>query len=153
VFENVSFEHFFDGVGKLHARVGEELDAIVLVRIVGSRDHDASLKIILADKASDARSGDDARESHGAAPLRDAGGEESGDVRAGFAGVHADENVCGGVFAKQIVGKRAADSKESGVVEGWCAGNAADSVSAEKLFGHEKVAAKTQEDRPQESLT
>ena len=64
-------------------------------------------------------------------------------MRAGFASVHPDEHVGGGVFAKQIGGKRASGGKKSGVVERRSAGNAANTVGSEKFFGHERLAAKT----------
>jgi hypothetical protein len=73
--------------------------------------------------------------------LRETSREKSGDVWAGFARVHADENVSGGVVAKEVGGERAAGGKESGVVERGGAGNAANAVGSEKFFGHERGAA------------
>ncbi len=64
-------------------------------------------------------------------------------MRAGFASVHADENVGGGVLAEQIGGERAPGGKKSGVIERRSAGNAANSIGSEKFFGHERLAAKT----------
>jgi hypothetical protein len=143
MFENVRFEGFFDGIWELHACVREQLYAVVMVRIVGGGDDDAGLKIILADEAGDAGCGDDACKGYGCTSLCKAGGEKSGDVRAGFAGVHANENVGRGVFAKQISTERAAGGEESGVIERRSAGNAANSIGSEKFFGHERLAAKT----------
>jgi len=60
---------------------------------------------------------------------------------AGFAGVHADENVSGGMLAKQISGERTACGEKSGVVERRSAGNAANAIGSEKFFGHEWLAA------------
>ena len=62
---------------------------------------------------------------------------------AGFARVHADENVSSGMLAQQIGGERTAGGEKSGVVERRCAGNAANAVGSEKFFGHERLAAKT----------
>ena len=73
------------------------------------------------------------------AGLREARSEESGDVRAGFSRVHADENVSGGVLAEQIGGERTAGGKKSGVVERRSAGDAANAVGSEKFFGHERL--------------
>jgi hypothetical protein len=143
VLENVNFEFFFDGIRELHACVREKLYTVIVIRIVGGGDDHASLKIILADKAGDARCGDDPCESDRTAGLRKSGGEESCDVRAGFASVHADENVGGGVFAKQISGERTAGGEKSGVIERRSARNAANSIGSEKFFGHERLAAKT----------
>jgi len=141
MLENVSFQLFFHGVGELHACVGEEFYAVVVVGIVrGGNDH-AGLKIILADEAGNARGGDYAGESYRTAALCEASSEESGDVRAGFASVHADEDVSGRVLAKKICGERTASGKKSGVVERRCAGNAANAIGSEKFFGHERGAA------------
>ena len=123
MLKNIRFERFFDGIGEFHAGVGEKFYAVVVIRIVRSGNHNAGLKIILADQAGDAGSGDDARESDGRARLRETGGKESGDVRAGFARVHADEDVSSGMFAdadrrarERPVAKRVASS--SGGVPG-----------------------------------
>ncbi len=60
MFENVRFEGLFDRVRELHACVREKFYTVVVVRIVRGGDNHASLKIILADEAGDARSGDNA---------------------------------------------------------------------------------------------
>ena len=143
MLEDVRFERFFDGIRELHACVREKLYAVVVVRIVRGGNNDAGLKIILANEAGDAGRGDDASKSDGTTGLRESGGEKSGDVRAGFARVHADEDVSGGVLAAQIGSERAARGIKSGVVERRSAGNAANSISSEKFFGHERLAAKT----------
>ncbi len=137
MFQNISFEFFFDGIRELHARVGEELHAIVVVRIVRGGDDDAGLKIVLANETGDAGSGDNAGKSDGGSGLREAGGEESGDMRSGFTCIHANENVSGGMFAEQIGGEGTSGSKKSGVVERRSAGNAANTVGSEEFFGHE----------------
>ena len=49
---------FFDGIGELHAFMREEFDAVVLIRIVRSGDDNANMKIVVADKAGDAGSGE-----------------------------------------------------------------------------------------------
>jgi len=123
--------------------VREEFYTVVMVRIVRGRNDDAGLKIILADKASDSGRGNDAGKGDRSAGFGEAGGEESGDVRAGFARVHADENMGGGVFREQIGGKRTARGKKGGVVERRRAGDAANTIGSEKFFGHERLAAKT----------
>jgi hypothetical protein len=143
MLEDVSFEGFFDGIRELHARVGEKLYTIVVIRIVRGGNDDAGLKIILADEAGDAGRSNDAGKSNGRTGLRESGGEKSGNVGAGFAGVHADENVGGGMFAEQIGGEGTAGGEKSSVVERWRAGNAANTVGSEKFFGHERLAAKT----------
>jgi hypothetical protein len=143
MFENVGFESLFDGVRELHACMREKFYTVVVVRIVGGGNDHASLKIILANEAGDAGRSDDASKSDGTTGLRESGGEESGNMRAGFAGVHADEDVGGRVFAKQISGERASGGKKSGVVKRRSAWNAANTIGSEKFFGHERLAAKT----------
>ncbi len=139
VFENVGFQLFFDRVGELHAGVREKLDAIVLIGIVRCGDDDTCLKIILANEAGDAWGGDYTSESYGRPSVLEACSEESGDVRAGFAGIHANEGVGSGVLAEEIGGERTAGGKKSRVVERRGAGNAANAVGTEKLFGHERL--------------
>lgn len=60
-------------------------------------------------------------------------------MRAGFARVHANEHMSGGMFAEQIGGERPAGGKKSGVVERRGAGNAANAISSEEFFGHERL--------------
>jgi hypothetical protein len=142
MFENVGFKFFFDGVRELHACVREKLYAVVVVRIVRGGNDDAGLKIILADEAGDAWRGNNACKSDGSAGVRKSCGEKSGNVRAGFAGVHANENVGRGMFAKQISGEGTAGGEKGCVVERRSAGNAANTICSEKFFGHERLAAK-----------
>lgn len=137
VLEDVRFELLFDGIGKLHAGVGEKFYAVVLIGIVGGGDDDAGLKIILAYEAGDAGSGDDAGKSDRGAGFGESGSEKGGDVRAGFASVHADENMSRGMFAEKIGGERAADGEKGGVIEGRSARDAANAIGSEKFFGHE----------------
>lgn len=139
MFENSGFELLFDGIGEFHAGVGEEFYAVVVIRIVRGGNNDARLKIILTNEAGDTGSGDYSCESDAAASLLKACGKQSGDVRAGFAGVHADENVGGRVFAEQIGGERKASGKKGGVVERRSAGNTTNAIGSEKFFGHERL--------------
>lgn len=143
MLEDVRFKNFFDGIRELHAGMRKKLYAVVVVRIVRGGNNDASLKIILADETSNAWRGDDACKSNRPAGLRDSSSEKSGDVRAGFARVHADEDVSGGVLAEQIRSERAARGIKSGVIERRGAGNTANTICSEKFFGHERLAAKT----------
>ena len=48
----------FDGIGELHAFMRKEFDAVVLIRIVRCGDDDADMKIVVADKAGNAGSGE-----------------------------------------------------------------------------------------------
>jgi len=138
MFENINFQFFFDGVWKFHPGVGEELYAVVVIGIVRRGNHDAGMKIVLANEAGDAGGSDDAGKSDRSARLREACGEERSDVGAGFAGVHPDEDVSGVVFAAQICAEGTAGGAKRGVVERRGAGDAADAVCAEEVFGHER---------------
>ncbi len=136
VLEDVGFDFFLDGVRELHAFVGEELDAIVLIGIVGSRDNDADVKVIVTDKTGDAGSGQNSSKGNRSAALEKTCRDNSGDVRAGLAGVCADECVGGRVIAVKILGNGEAESKESGVVERRSSGDAANTVRTKKLSRH-----------------
>ena len=116
MLEDVGFESFFDGIRELHACVREKFYTVVVIRIVGSGNDDAGLKIVLADEASYAGGSDDTCKGYGPTGLRKACGEESGDVRAGFTGIHADEHAGSGVLAEQIRSERATRGIKSGVV-------------------------------------
>jgi hypothetical protein len=139
MLKDVRFESFFDGIRELHACVREKLYAVVVIGIVGSGNNNAGLKIILADEAGDAGGGNDARKSDGRALMGEAGGKECGDMRAGFARVHADEDASRGMFANQIGRERTARGEESRVVERRSAGDAANAVGTEKFFRHERL--------------
>ena len=136
MFQNSRFDSLLDGVRKLHAFVGKQFDAVVLIRIVGSGDDDADVKIVLPDETSDTGSGDDASKGNGSAALDEAGGDDGRDMRAGFAGVRADEGVRRRVVAMEVFGDGKADGKESGVVERRSSGDAADTVCSKKLSRH-----------------
>ncbi len=138
MFENVAFQFFFDGVWEFHPGVGKKLYAVVVIGIVRRGNHHAGMKIILANEAGDAGSSDDAGKSDGSASLREARGDKIGDVGAGFAGVHPDEDVSGVVVAAQMCAEGAAGGVKSGVVERRGAGDATDAVCAEEVFGHER---------------
>src|SRR6266403_511515 len=136
MLENVGFELFFSGIRKFHAFMGEKFHAIVLKWVVRSRNDNAGLKIILAHEAGHARSGNYAGEGGRGASLRETGSKLTGDVRAGLAGVHADQDMGFAVFAIQIRAQRAACGKESGVVQRRRAGDSANAIGSEEFFGH-----------------
>ena len=87
---DVEFQGLFNRVWKLHPRVGKQLYAVVMKRIVrGGNDH-SGFKIILPHEASYSRRGEDTCEGHGCAGLCKSGGQDGRDVRAGFASIHTD---------------------------------------------------------------
>src|SRR4029077_5466905 len=59
-------------------------------------------------------------------------------VRAGFARVHTDEHMRCTMFALEIGAERAPSGIKSGVVQRWRAGDPANPVGSEQLFGHER---------------
>src|SRR2546427_11440138 len=136
VFENVGFQLFFDRIGKFHARMREQLHAIVLKRVVRGGDDHAGLKIILTNETCHAGSGNHASKSHGRTSLRETGSKQSGDVRAGLTSVHADQDMSGAMFAFEVSAERPSSGVESGVVERRCARHAANPIRSEKFFGH-----------------
>src|SRR5215472_12169979 len=58
MLQNIGFQLLLNRVGKFHARMREELHAVVLKRIVRSGNDHAGLKIILPNETSDTGSGD-----------------------------------------------------------------------------------------------
>src|SRR4029077_15894366 len=80
--------------------------------------------------------GDDSGEIHGDAGSMQAGGEKRSGMRAGFARIHTDEHVRGGAGLLEISAQSAAGGVQSGVVQRWCAGDAANTVGTEEFFGH-----------------
>ena len=89
-FQNAGFNLFLHRIWEFHARVGEEFDAVIVIRIVRSGNDNANVKIVLADETSDARRGENpCKRNVGTAP-RESCGQNSGDVRTGFASVHAN---------------------------------------------------------------
>ena len=102
VLEDMEFELLFDRVGKFHPGVRKQFYTVILKGVVRSRDDHAGLEVTLANKAGHTGSGDHAGKSHGGAGLSKTRREQGRDVRAGFARVHADENMSGAVFSLEI---------------------------------------------------
>ena len=148
MLEDIGFESFLDRIREFHSGVREELDAVVVIRIVRSGDNHAGLKIVLTHEAGNPRSGDDPGEGDGNTGLRKARGEKGGDMRPGFARVHADEGVRLRSVAAQISAERTADGIKRGVVERRSSGNTTDPIRSEEFFGHEKCAVSLREDDP-----
>ena len=114
----------------------KEFYAIVVIRIVGSRDNHASLKIIFANQAGDSRSGDDSGKFRAGARLLQARGKQRGDMRARFAGIHADQGVGRAEIVMQVAAKSAPNRIKRVVVERRRPGNATDTIGTKKFFSH-----------------
>src|SRR5256885_1051198 len=93
MFQDSRFDPFFDRVWKLHSFVGKQFDAVVLIGIVGGGDDNANVKIVLADEAGDAGSGEHASEGNGSAALDEASGDDGRYVGTGLASVSPNERV------------------------------------------------------------
>ena len=105
-------------------------------RIMRSGNHHSRREFILPNQASNAGSADDARGKERHAVIGEAGGKLRGDVRAGFARIHADQDARLRVGFKQIFAQRPRDPVKRGVVQRISAGNAANAVRAEQFLGH-----------------
>src|SRR6266849_21978 len=136
MLEYIGLKLFFYDIRKLHARMGEKFHPIVLKWFMRCRDDHTGLKIILAHEAGHARSGNHTGECGRGAGLNQTGSEKTGNVRAGLARVHADQDMSFAVLAIQIGAQRAAGSKERGVVQRRRTRDAANTIGSEEFFGH-----------------
>jgi len=136
VFEDARFDLFFDGIRKLHAFVREKLNPVVLIGIMRGGNDDTNVVVVVADETSYAGSGEDSSERDRGTALLEAGGDYRSDMRAGFAGISADESVRRGVIAMQKFGHGAAKCEQSGVVERGSSRDATNAVSTKELSGH-----------------
>ena len=136
MFENTSFDFLFSGIGKLHAFVGEEFDTVVLIRIVGGRDDDPNMEIVVADEAGNAGRSENASKRDCRVAFGEASSDNGRDMRARFAGVRANQRVRRRMIAMKKFGNGKAQSKESGVVERRGSRDAANTVCSEKLSRH-----------------
>jgi len=136
MLEDIRFDFFLDGIRELHSLVGKEFYAIVVIRIVRSGDDDADVKIILTNEASNAGSRKNSSKGDGSATVEKSGGDDAGDMRAGFACVGANEGVGRRMTPVKEFGNGAAKRKESAVIEGSGAGDATNAVRSKKLPRH-----------------
>ena len=90
--KNFFLDFRFDRVGKFHAARGNQLDAIIVIRIVRRGNHHAGGESFIANEPGHARSCEHARGNRLRACRREASGETFFDVRAGFARVAADQH-------------------------------------------------------------
>ncbi len=133
VVKNLVFHGQFHRVGQLEAVRAEELDAVVLPRIVRCRDHHARMETMRAREKRDRRRGDNARAFNLCAGFAQACGQRGRDPRAGLARVAAEKHFgfrCG--FA-QRVGQRQSDAVNGCGVERSLARDGANAVGSEKF--------------------
>src|SRR5262249_31106992 len=121
--QKIALDFLLDGVREFHSSVGEELDAVVVIRVVRSGDDSAGLKIVLSNQASNAGRCNDAREGHGSTCFAQAAGKNGGDVRARFTGIHTDEDMRAAMLAGQVLAERETCRVKSGVVQRRNAGD------------------------------
>src|SRR5580704_3186287 len=129
--EDFGFDGEFGGVGEFVAVGAEELDAVVLPRIVRGGDDDAGGEAVGAGEEGDGGSGDHARGFDGGASGGEASGEGGGDPVGGFSCVLTNEDAGTGT---EVVGEGEADGVDGGGIEWRLAGDAANAVGAEKLL-------------------
>ncbi len=91
--EDFLFDEVFFGIGQLEAVVAEDLQAVVLVGIVRSRDHDAGDERTGAREVGHAGGGDHAGVTHANALAGQASGHHFRDPRSAFARVRADHDL------------------------------------------------------------
>src|SRR5262249_13484280 len=121
-------------VGPLAAVRAEDLDAVVLVRIVRCRDRDAGARAELEDELRDAGSGDDAGRRDVATAVREAGGEVRDDAGRGLARIPPEDDPRRPA-RRQTPAELAAEQPHRGRIERELAGLAAKAVRSEKLHG------------------
>jgi hypothetical protein len=134
--QNFLFQFFFRRVGKFHAGVRKKFYPVVMVRIVGSGDNHAGLKIILPHQAGDSRCSNHSGKRDSGFRVLQTCGKQCRDVRSGFSGVHTDQNMRRPVFMPQISAQRAARRVQRRIVQRRSSGEAANSVGAKKFFCH-----------------
>ncbi len=76
VLQDADFEFFLDRIREFHPGVRKQLHAVVLKWIVRGGDDHAGLKIILANKAGHARSGNHSGKGNGGASMSETRGKQ-----------------------------------------------------------------------------
>jgi len=137
--EDFGFDLLLGIVREFHAGAGEEFDAVVVIGIVRGGNHDARGEAVLAHQAGNAGRADDAGGSGHNIFLAQSGGDLAGDMRAGFARVHADEDARGSSLAAQIRAETASDPEKRVVVQGKLSWNAANPVRPEQFSRHARL--------------
>ena len=120
-------------VGELGAVAPEELDAVVLPRVVGGRDDNGEIEPEAADEDRRGRSGHDARDERISPALRDARRERALEHRPGLARVADDQYLR--ALCPRLVGRGAAE-RDGKLGRQSLAGDPTDAVGAEKPLSH-----------------
>ncbi|GAC1630430.1 MAG: hypothetical protein NVS9B14_01060 [Candidatus Acidiferrum sp.] len=94
------------------------------------------MKIILADKTGNTGSGEDSSKRNRSAALQEASSDDTGDMRAGFARVRANQGVRSYMVAVEKFGNGKTESKEGGIIKRRSAGDAANTVRTKELSRH-----------------
>src|SRR5271156_6794444 len=117
----------------------EKLHAVVVIGIMGRGNYNPGLKIVLANQTGHSRGGDYAGEGYGGTASRQARCEHRGNVGAGFASVHPDQDVRGAIRVVQIPTEGPASCEQRAVIQGRNTWDTADAVGTEKLFRHKET--------------
>ena len=126
----MSLEHMLLLIRQLEAGMIDDLDAVVLVRIVRRGNHHASGERADLRDVSEAGRGDQTGEARADAFALQPAGNVFGDPGAGFARVHTDHDFGGKAMHADPLRQRHADGKSSGAVQRIIAGDAANPVGA-----------------------
>jgi len=137
MLKNIRFDLLFCGIRKLHPSMRKKFYPIVLKRIMRSGDHNARLKIVLANEAGNAWCRYNPGKSNRRSRLREPRGKKRGNVRTGFASIHPDKDMSGTVFALEIGAQRTSRGIQRGVIQRRCARDAANSIGPEEFFSHQ----------------
>jgi hypothetical protein len=129
--EDALFEGEFLGIGHLVAGVGEDLEAVIGERIMGSRDHETGGIGTGFGEPGDTGSGDDPGEVRGDAFAGESGDGLGGEGWSGFAGIHADQGAGGGRVGTNPFAEGAAEGVDGDGVERELASDAANAVGTE----------------------
>ena len=114
----------------------EDLDAVVLVRIVGSRDHHPSHEGIRVREEGDAGSRDQAREARTDPRAGQPTGHVRRDPRPRFPGVHSKQDLRIAPHPGGQLAKRHTHGLRGLPIQWVLAGHPSDAVRAEQLLRH-----------------
>ena len=131
VREDFGLQGFFLLVGQLVSGMPEDFDAIVLIGIVGRGDHDTGGEGSVLGEVGDSRGGGDAGKVDADIVLSQTGGNFRSQPRAGFTGVHPDDDLLPAAAGGDPFSERGTGGGHGFRVERIFSRDTADSVGAE----------------------
>src|SRR5262249_1869324 len=132
---NPPLDSYFLGIRKLRPPAGKNLDSVVLIGIVGRRNHHAGVEAPGQGHGGDSGGGDDPRQAHGAACGGGAGGNRrlQSFPRLPGGAAHENSGVLDSLVLPQGPGQGKPDSFHRRRVQGILAGEAPNSISPEQM--------------------